>query len=176
MKDYSALIEGCKKGKRNAQELLYATFKSLLFTICLRYAASREEAQDMLQEAFIKIFDNINTFKNEGSFEGWLKRITVNTALNYIRQSNKIFHLDLEVAANEVPEAKYSSQLELNDLLNLLNKLPMQKKVIFNLFEIEGFSHAEIAEMLKITESASRAQLSKAKEQLRSLFHNQTRL
>jgi len=177
MTDLKLIIEGCKKNRREAQEKLYDLLASKLFYVCLRYSRDREEAKDLVQESFIKIFQHIGSFSGEGSFEGWCKRITINTSLSYIRSKffqHSIGMEDVETVKEE-KQAFYSDNIELNEVLNMLNFLTMQKKIIFTLYEIEGYSHSEIGEMLHITEGASRGQLAKAKEDLRQLHHKMNR-
>lgn len=178
MTEIGLIIEGCKKNGRQAQEKLYDLFASKLFYVCLRYSRNREEAKDLVQESFIKIFQHIAAFSGEGSFEGWCKRITINTCLSYIRSRFFQFSSEMEEAEKMENKVKvqYSNNLELNELLNLLNRLTPQKKVVFTLYEIEGYSHGEIAEMLNITEGSSRGQLAKAKEDLRQLHLQNNRI
>lgn len=167
MKDFDAIITACCNNESKAQSVLYQMYSRTLFSLCLRYAHSREDAQDMLQDSFIKIFTNISLFDCNQNFESWAKKVTVNTALNHLRKKSEKY-FDIEKADSIVTD--YSSDIGTNDILILMNSLPHQKKIIFNMYEIEGFSHAEIAEMLDISESASRAQLSKAKEILRRIY------
>lgn len=178
MTEIQGIIEGCKKNRCEAQEKLYDLLASKLFYVCLRYSRDREEAKDLVQESFIKIFQHIASFSGEGSFEGWCKRICINTCLSYIR--SRFFQFSSEMEEAEKMENKvsvqYSNDLELNELLNMISKLTTQKKVIFTLYEIEGYSHSEIGEMLHITEGASRGQLAKAKEDLRQLHQKNNRI
>ena len=176
--DLKTIIEGCKKNRREAQEKLYDLYATKLFSLCLRYSKNREEAKDLLQESFIKIFQNITKFNDEGSFEGWCKRITVNTCLSYLKSRSFLVAMQTEdvETKGEMEETRFTNNLEMNELLAMLNQLPLQKKVIFNLYEIEGYSHGEIAEMLNITEGASRGQLAKAKEALRGIHENVNRI
>lgn len=166
------LIEGCKKNNREAQSKLYDLLATKLFSVCLRYSRNREEAKDLLQESYIKIFQNIANFNGEGSFEGWCKRIATNTSLSYLKSSFFVHQMGMQEVEKyeDVKEAHISNNLEMNELINMLNMLSFQKKVIFNLYEIEGYSHSEIAEMLNITDGASRGQLAKAKHELRNIY------
>ncbi len=133
-------------------------------TICRRYAGDQHEAEDMLQEAFISIFSHINQFKFAGSFEGWLKRITVNTAIKILKKRNiKIIGIDNDQNELISPDFNILSDLNTEDLLKLINQLPDGYRIIFNLYVIEGYSHDEIADMLKIKTATSRSQLSKAR-------------
>ncbi len=133
-------------------------------TICRRYAGDQHEAEDMLQEAFISIFSHINQFKYAGSFEGWLKRITVNTAIK-ILQKRKVRVISISNVEFEMisPDFNILSDLNTEDLLKLISQLPDGYRMIFNLYVIEGYSHDEIASMLKIKTATSRSQLSKAR-------------
>ena len=131
-----------------------------------------DDAKDVLQDAFVKIFKNIASYKSDGSFEGWMKRIVINTALTALK-SRKSFTEDIE---NVALQSINSDELVLRDLLSLLNYLPEKRKTIFNLYEIEGYKHKEIAELLHITESTSRAELSKAKVALQSLHQKLNRV
>ena len=133
-------------------------------TICRRYAGDQHEAEDMLQEAFISIFSHINQFKYAGSFQGWLKRITVNTAIK-ILQKRKVRVISISNVEFEMisPDFNILSDLNTEDLLKLISQLPDGYRMIFNLYVIEGYSHDEIAAMLKIKTATSRSQLSKAR-------------
>jgi RNA polymerase sigma factor (sigma-70 family) len=133
-------------------------------TICRRYAKDQSEAEDMLQDAFINIFSHISQFKSTGSFEGWLKRITINAAIR-ILQKRKVRIVEISNDQHEIESRDNSvlSDLSAEDLLKLINQLPDGYRMIFNLYVIEGYSHEEIAEMLKIKTATSRSQLSKAR-------------
>jgi len=171
--DDTILIEGVKNRERAAMEALYRQFAPVLFSILLRYIKLRADAEDLLQETFLKIFANIHQFNNEGSFEGWLKRIAVNMALNHIQANKRKLEdrewIDEKHANMLVSKFKTSQELEYEDLQKLIQLLPEQKRLIFTLYDIEGFKHAEIAEMLKITEAGCRSQLAKAREMLAHL-------
>ncbi len=162
------LIKGCIEGKQDVQQQLYKKFASSMFGVCLRYFDSREEAEDALQEGFIRVFTNLGTFRNEGSLEGWVRRIIVNTALNQLRNHQKHqHHLDLEEVENELSdEADLISNISKEDMLRLLVELPPGYRMVFNLYEIEGYSHKEIAEMFAISVSTSKTQLLKARKVL----------
>ena len=166
------IIKGCIEGKREYQKKLYDQFSSKMFYVCLRYCSSREDAEDILQEGFIKIFKNISKFKTEGSFEGWIRRIFVNCAIDWIRKQKeaKIFNDIDNVAVNHESDFVADSRLKEKELLALVKSLPLGYQTVFNLYVIEGYSHNEIAGMLNISEGTSKSQLSKAKEQLRHLL------
>ena len=159
------IIQGCINEEKPAQKYLYDAYSPKMYYVCLRYARHASEAQDMLQDGFIKVFDNIGSFKSNGSFEGWIRRIIVNTALNYCRKSSfKNEKLGIEDYQDKVVQSKAVSNLGEKELLALIQKLPEGYRMVFNLYVIEGFSHKEIGEMLDITESTSRSQLAKSRK------------
>jgi len=165
------IIQGCIKEKRQAQEALYKKYAPKLLGLCCRYAKDMLEAEDILQEGFIKVFDNISSYSGKGSFEGWLKRIMINEALNKIRaRKEKLdFMDDFDF---DVPTSILSTDtLHHKELLQILNRLPEGYRVVFNLFAIEGFSHQEIAEKLNIGHSTSRSQYAKARNYLQKLIN-----
>ncbi len=166
------LIKGLKRGKRNALNFLYQEYSGLFFTIASRYARSSQEAEDFTQEAFLKIFSNVRDFKGNGSFEGWMKRIVVNTCLNGIRGQN-VFNETQELEV-EVHESAYKQEAEAlesmgaDQVMKCIEQLPIGFRTVFNLVVIEGYSHKEVAAELNITESASRSQLTKARMKLKT--------
>jgi RNA polymerase sigma-70 factor (ECF subfamily) len=136
-----------------------------MYYVCLRYARHASEAQDMLQDGFIKVFDNIGSFKSNGSFEGWIRRIVVTTALNYCRKSSfKQEQIGIEDYQDTVVKSKAVSNLGEKELLALIQKLPDGYRMVFNLYVIEGYSHKEKGERLNVTESTSRSQLAKSRK------------
>ena len=158
------LMEGCKAGDRKMQELLYQQTSAKLFAICLRYAKDRMEAEDTLQLGFIKIFEKIKTYRGDGAFEGWMRRIMVNTAIESYRKNIKHLQLvPLEESFEQAETGVTYNNLEVQDLMKLIQQLADGYRLVFNLFAIEGFSHKEIAESLGITEGASKSQLSRAR-------------
>jgi RNA polymerase sigma factor (sigma-70 family) len=171
MEQENKIIEGCISGKRKAQNELYSIFSSRFYGICLRYAGNRTEAQDILQEGFIKIFSKIGTFNNQGSFEGWMKRIIINTALNYLRDHARE---RLFVSVDEVPdgiqdvatEEDRPEPLPAETMLNLVQALPEGYRMVFNLYVFEQHTHKQIAELLEISENTSKTQLMRARLQL----------
>ena len=164
------LIQGCLREDRSAQRELFNRYAGKMMTVCLRYARHRMEAEDLLQDAFIKIFDNMHSFEGKGSFEGWIRRIVVNTALkNISRHSFQKEGIGLEGVLESSEDPSVFSQLSEQELLNLISSLPNGYRVCFNLYVIEGFSHREIGEMLKIEESTSRSQLVKARNMLQNM-------
>ena len=164
------LIHGCIQENRRCQREVFQRYAGHMLTVCLRYARHRLEAEDILQDAFIKVFDNITKFEFKGSFEGWIRRIVVNTALkNYQRSSFQQEKIGLEDELEIPIDPAIYSDLHEEDLLNLIGRLPDGYRVVFNLFAIEGYSHKEIADTLNIKESTSRSQLVKARKLLQSM-------
>lgn len=172
MNDIELLIDQCKKNDRVAQKKLYEKFSVRLMGICLRYTKSRVEAEDLLQEVFIKIFKKIKDFKGDGVFEGWICRITVNTAITYYHKTKQLKdNVNVDDYAEQIFEyEKITDILSTKELLELINRLPDIYKVVFNLYVIEGYSHKEIAEMLKISEGTSKSQLSRSRKHLQKML------
>ena len=164
------LIKRCKGRERKAQELLYTQFASKMLGVCFRYATDRMEAEDMLQNGFIKVFEKIDDYRGEGSFEGWIRRIMVHSSIEYYRKHHKMMQLvDLENAANETSvNPLATAKLEADDLMLLIQRLSPGYRIVFNLFAIEGYSHREIAALTGITEGASKSQLSRARTVLKA--------
>jgi len=162
------LIEGCRKGNRKAQKELYETYSRKMMGVCLRYISDRETAKDLLQEGFVKVFTSLDSYSGLGSFEGWMRKIFVNSALEYLRKSDVLRDsTDLENTAELVqPDASVISSMSAAELMGLVNDLPTGFRTVFNLFAIEGYSHREIGEILQITESTSRSQYTRAKQLL----------
>ena len=144
-----------------------------MFSVCRRYVMQLQEAEDILVCGFTKVFQKLDQFKGQGSFEGWVRRIMVNEALTFIRR-NKSMYLEVEIekASREPDFHKLSDQLEVEDLEKMIDRLPMGYKTVFNLYAIEGFSHKEIAEKLGISENTSKSQLSRARVHLQRLLLN----
>jgi RNA polymerase sigma-70 factor (ECF subfamily) len=150
---YLSLVEGCKKGDRQSQEKLYNKLSSKMYGVCLRYARDNFEAEDMLQNGFIKVFSKINDFHGGGSFEGWVRKIMVNTAIEHYRKNKYIScSIDISENVNLYSSAVYQDGLEAKDLMKLIMGLPASYRIVFNMFAIEGYSHNEIAKSLGISE------------------------
>lgn len=161
---YSKLIESCANNNREAQYQLYNLLSGKMFAVCMRYAKNREAAEDLLQEGFVKVFNNINKFRNEGSFEGWVRRIIVNTAIEEYRKTSKMYPMiSVDDTPIDVVWENANEDLELEDLMKLINSLSTGYRTIFNLYVVEGFSHKEIAEKLNISEGTSKSQLARAR-------------
>ncbi len=161
---YNELIESCKSNNRDAQYKLYSLLSGKMFAVCLRYAKNREAAEDLLQEGFVKVFVNIDKFRGDGSFEGWVRRIIVNTAVEHYRKSTKMYPvMNVDDINKDIPWADTGDELELEDLMKMIDKLSHGYKTVFNLYVVEGFSHKEIGELLEISEGTSKSQLARAR-------------
>ena len=170
MSSESDLIEGCIQGNRKMQYELYERFSSKMYGVCLRYAANAEEAEDILQEGFIKVFNKIGSFRNEGSFEGWIRRIFVNTAIEHFRK--KTYLQPITEYEESTVEGKYLSVLDNlaeKDIIRLVQQLSPGYRTVFNMYVVEGYTHKQIAEALGISEGTSKSQLSRAKLILQDL-------
>ena len=156
------LIKQCAKNDRKAQEEIYQLFSGKLFSICLKYSKNKQEAQDNFQDGFITIFNKIGQFKFKGSFEGWLKRVMVNTILLKYRQKN-VLSLVTEEIPDEVIVDIDDDEISLDFLLNLIQELPDRYRMVFNLYVLDGFSHKEVSKMLQIAEGTSKSNLARAR-------------
>jgi RNA polymerase sigma factor (sigma-70 family) len=160
------IITGCLKGNRRDQELLYRRHAAKLYAVCLQYSGNDEEARDILQEGFIKIFGNLVHYKHEGSFEGWVRRIMVNTALEKYRSKHLLRRVDDIDQIQELdaePDNDDYAGLQAVDLMGIIRELPPKYRMVFNLFGIEGYSHKEISKMMNISEGTSKSNLSRAR-------------
>lgn len=166
----SDLIEGCLRGDRKMQYGLYQQFAPKMYGVCLRYAGNAEEAEDILQEGFIKIFNKIGSYRGDGSFEGWIRRIFVNTAIEHFRKKTYLQPIT-EVEENTM-EGKYLSVLDKlaeKDIIQLVQQLSPGYRTVFNMYVVEGYTHKQIAEALGISEGTSKSQLSRAKQILQDM-------
>ena len=170
--DESTLIKKCLKGNPKAQKLLFDRYSSKMLGVCLRYAKNTDQAYDFLQEGFIKVFTQIHTFQNKGSFEGWIRRIMVHTSINFLKKYKKFTEsLDLTSAENlEVKEESIASIMQSKQVVECIRLLPIGYKTVLNLFAIEGYSHREISILLDIEESTSRSQYTRAKNMLSNIL------
>ena len=165
--DEISLIKACSNGDGKAFRKIYEIHSGTMYSICLRYMNNEDEAKDALQEGFIKVFKNISKFKFTGSFEGWMKRIFVNSSIELIRKRK--MHLDVsELNSNELPlTAKIETgSMDAEKMMTLVQQLPEGYRTVFNMFIVDGYSHKEISDYLEISESTSKTQLFKARKQL----------
>ncbi len=171
MKTEANIIRKCKQNDPSAQKALYDKYASLFFAIALRYMKNEQDAEDVMIEGFYKIFSKVSQFKEEGSFEGWMKRIIVNQALMKLRSRNNLsMHVDIETAYH-VSEAPLAiSDINHQELLGLIQGLPVGYRTIFNMYIIEGYKHREIAEILGISINTSKSQLILAKKKMAHFY------
>lgn len=160
------LIQNCKKGERKAQEQLYRKYSNILFGICLKYSRNKTEAEDNLHDSFMIIFDKIDQFKFKGSFEGWMKRITVNTVLQKYRK-NQYLKLVTENIEEESDEEYEYAAIQLSTLLQYVQELPTKYRLTFNLYVLDGYTHKEISELLGTSQGTSKSNLARARTILR---------
>ncbi|MFD2542849.1 RNA polymerase sigma factor [Lacinutrix gracilariae] len=160
------LIQNCKKNDAQAQSELYQLFSGKLFSICLKYSRNYAEAEDNLQDAFVTIFNKISQFNNKGSFEGWLKRITINTALQCYRNKG-VFEIVNEEKIEDITLEIEDDELSIDYLLKIIQELPDRYRLVFNLYALDGYSHKEIASMLKISTGTSKSNLARARQILK---------
>ena len=164
------IIDGCAKHDRKAQQLLYDKYSHFLLGVCLRYATDKAEAEDILQDSFLKIFFNIKEFSGTGSFIGWLRKVAVNTAITHYHKNLKYrYHVEIEEYVSvETGISSFEEDFFTSDeLYKVLNDLPAGYRMVFNLYAVEGYKHKEIAEMLGIDTNTSKSQYSRAKAAIR---------
>jgi RNA polymerase sigma factor (sigma-70 family) len=173
------MIEGCARHDRKAQQVLYDKYSRLLLGVCLRYASDKAEAEDILQDSFLKIFFNIEEYSGTGSFIGWLRKVAVNTAITHYHKNLKYrYHVDIDdYVSVETGTTSFEEDLFTSDeLFKVLNELPTGYRMVFNLYAVEGYKHKEIAEMLGIDTNTSKSQYSRAKAVIREKLENLGRL
>ena len=167
-----AILQGCLQNNATSQRELYTRYSPKMLAVCYRFAHNREDAEDMLQEGFIKVFSQIHTFRNQGAFEGWIRRIVVHTCINHLKK-NKRFNESVDIIhANsiQVREESVPSIVQAKQIVECIRLLPMGYRTVLNLYAIEGYTHKEIAEMLDIEESTSRSQYTRAKQMLEDIL------
>jgi RNA polymerase sigma factor (sigma-70 family) len=164
------IIDGCANHERKAQQILYDKYSYFLLGVCMRYATDKAEAEDILQDSFLKIFSNIKDFSGTGSFIGWLRKIAVNTAITHYHKNLKYrYHVDIdEYVSVEAGVTSFEEDFFTSDeLYKVLNELPTGYRMVFNLYAVEGYKHKEIAEMLGVDTNTSKSQYSRAKAVIR---------
>ena len=167
-----AILQGCLNNNPAAQKALYVKYSSKMLSVCYRYAHNREDAEDMLQEGFIKVFGQIHTFQNRGAFEGWIRRIIIHTCINNLKK-NKRFNESVDLihaTSMQVREETIPSIIQAKQVVECIRLLPIGYRTVLNLYAIEGFSHREIGEMLDVEESTSRSQYTRAKAMLEDIL------
>lgn len=167
-----AILQGCIKNNASAQKALYEKYSTKMLVVCYRYAHNREDAEDMLQEGFIKIFSQISTFESRGTLEGWIRRIIVHTCINILKK-NKRFNESVDIihaSSLQVREESIPSIMQAKEVVECIRMLPIGYRTVLNLYAVEGFSHKEISNMLDIEESTSRSQYTRAKAMLEDIL------
>ena len=173
MEELDKLIKDCAAGRQEALAKLYHLFSPKMYGVCLRYAKDASEAEDSLQEGFLKVFANIKSFRNEGSLEGWIRRIMVNVSLGKCRKQYALQPVeDVTVYAQESYSDDIISNISANDLLEMIQELPPRYRLVFNLYVMEGMSHQEIAREMNISEGTSKSNLSRARAILQQKVNN----
>lgn len=164
------IVEACQRNEPNAQKKLYGMYKGLLFSICRRYISNYEAAEDVFIEGFYKILTKVDSYKHQGSFEGWMKRLMVNECLMHLRK-NKSQYMTVELGDLQIDNDDLSAldHLQAEDIMKMVNELPTGYRTIFNLYIVEGYKHREIAEKLGISINTSKSQLILAKKKLRTM-------
>ena len=172
LEDFKPIISDCIAGNQKAMAKLYRQFAPKMFGVCLRYAKDSTEAEDNLQDGFIKVFNNLKSFRNDGSLEGWIRRIMINVSLEKIRKQHLMYPVD-DVAIYE--SINYSddviAKISADDLMKLIQELPPRYQLVFNLYVIEGMSHQEIATEMSITQGTSKSNLARARDILKKKVH-----
>ncbi len=164
------IIEGCANHERKAQQILYDKHSRFLLGVCMRYATDKAEAEDILQDSFLKIFSSVKDFSGTGSFIGWMRKVAVNTAITHYHKNLKYrYHIDIdEYVSTETGVTSFEEDFFTSDeLFKVLNELPAGYRMVFNLYAIEGYKHKEIAEMLGVDTNTSKSQYSRAKAVIR---------
>ncbi len=173
-KPLEEIVKGCIDNDRKSQEMLYHTFSNIMYGVCLNYTKNRDEAKDVLQEGFIKVFKNIHKYSGEGNLEGWIRKIMVNTSIDSYRiRARKKTHINIDnVPDIQMVDYSILEAISANEILNLIQKLPEGAKIIFNLHVLEGYTHDEIANMLDIAEGTSKSQFWRAKKLLQRMLNS----
>ncbi|MDT0555775.1 RNA polymerase sigma factor [Patiriisocius hiemis] len=168
-KNYTKLIAKAKKGNRKAQHELFQTFSPKMLSICRQYLKNTDIAEEVMLSGFLKVFTNLDSYKSQGSFEGWIRRIMVNESISQLRREKKLQFNDAAEIENSIEHVAYiETELEANEIQKLIDSLPEGYKTVFVLYALEGYKHSEIAELLQISESTSKSQLFKARKLLQS--------
>jgi RNA polymerase sigma factor (sigma-70 family) len=172
LEDFKPLISECIAGKQKALAELYHHFAPKMFGVCLRYAKDATEAEDNLQDGFIKVFANLKTFRNDGSLEGWIRRIIINVSLEKIRKQHLMYPVeDVSIYDTINFSDDVIAKISADDLMKLIQELPPRYRLVFNLYVMEGMSHQEIAQEMSITQGTSKSNLARAREILKRKVH-----
>lgn len=176
-KNYNKLIQKAKEGNRSAQHELYQLFAPKMLSVCRQYVKRLEVAEDVMLRGFFKVFKHLESYKNEGSFEGWIRRIMVNESISQLRKDKKLLFEDAAEVENTIEHVAYiETELEVDEIQKMIDALPEGYKTVFVLYAVEGYKHSEIAELLNISESTSKTQLFKARKMLQKRITKENKL
>lgn len=176
-KNYKTLIAKAKKGNPKAQEELYNLFAPKMLSVCRQYLKQLDIAEDVLMKGFLKVFTHLGSYKSEGSFEGWIRRIMVNEAISELRRQKKLHFKEMTELENSNDHVAYlESALEVEEIQKMIDSLPDGYKTVFVLYAVEGYKHSEIAELLQVSESTSKTQLFKARKMLQTMVKKQNQI
>ena len=176
-KNYSKLIEKASKGDRRSQHQLFEMFSPKMLGVCRQYLKNNDLAEEVMLSGFFKMFTHLKDFKNEGSFEGWIRRIMVNESISQLRKAKKLqFISETEIENTSEHAAYIETDLEVNEIQKMIDSLPDGYKTVFVLYAVEGYKHSEIAELLQISENTSKSQLFKARKMLQNMVNKQNNL
>lgn len=167
-----AILSGCLQNDAGAQRELYTRYSPKMLSVCYRFAHNREDAEDMLQEGFIKVYSQVHTFQNKGAFEGWIRRIMVHTCINHLKK-NKKFNESVDIiyaTGVQIREESVPSIVQAKQIVECIRLLPLGYRTVLNLYAIEGYTHKEISTMLDVEESTSRSQYTRAKQMLEDIL------
>jgi len=174
LKDFREIIDACLSGDHRAPEKLYSILAPKMYGVCLRYAKDVHEAEDNLQEGFVTVFSKLKDFRHEGSFEGWVRRIMINVSLDSFRKKQQLMYVDeLKKLDSATGEEEAISHLPVEEMIKVIQELPPRYRMVFNMYVMEGFNHAEISKELGISEGSSKSDLSRAREILRNKLQYQ---
>ncbi len=170
--DIKALVDGCKKNDRKAQELFYKRFYAAMASICIRYISNQQDAMQVLNDGFLKVFKSIQTYDaSKARLYTWIRKIMINTAIDFLRRQPIVYVTDISAVYEETAiDNSVVHKIDADELLGLIKKLPKATQLVFNLYTVEGYNHREIAEMLSISEGTSKWHLSEARKQLKQFI------
>ncbi len=173
-KNYKSLLVKASRGNKRYQHQLFELFAPKMLSICRQYIKNKDLAEEVMLTGFLKVFTHLKSYKSEGSFEGWIRRIMINEAISQLRKEKKLQFKDEEVLENSINHVAYiETNLEVEDIQKMIDALPQGYKTVFILYVVEGYKHSEISELLQISESTSKSQLFKARKILRSIIEKQ---
>ena len=164
------LVQHCIKGNKRMQDLLYRKYRTRMFSVCQLYASNKFDAEDMLQDGFLRVYSNLNRFRFEGSFEGWMRRIFVASSIDFIRKRKIRYCLPLMDVSDHDYHINGLEKLQASEIVQIIQSLPDKYRIVFNLYELEGYSHKEISYILEIPEGTSKSQLARSKQKLKTLL------